>query len=117
MLESPIFPEIDNLFSFYGLELDDLVVALGLFSAVETLIGQANPHIGRVGITLYLTFGAVGILFAVWRAFKAGRPRHFLEDLLGLLTEPDVWVLTGDRDIRPSYIIEPDGRVTRAPSD
>jgi len=117
VLESPIYPEIDRLFSFYGLELDDLAVLLGIFAAVEMIIGQAHAHLGSVDLTLYLTVAATGLLFAVWRAFKVGRPRHFLEDALGLLAEPDVWTLTPDREVRPSYVIEPDGRTRLAPSD
>ena len=117
MLESPIYPEIDRLFSFYGLEMDDLAILVGIFAAVEAVIGQAHAHVGSVDLTLYLTFAATGILFAVWRAFKAGRPRHFLEDGLSLLAEPDVWMLTKDSDVRPSYLIEPNGRTAIAPSD
>jgi hypothetical protein len=117
MLESPIYPEIDRLFSFYGLEMDDLAILVGIFAAVEAVIGQAHAHVGSVDLTLYLTFAATGILFALWRAFKSGRPRHFLEDSLGLLAEPDVWMLTPDADVRPSYLIEPGGRTAIAPSD
>lgn len=116
MLESPIYPEIDRLFSFYGLEMDDLAILVGIFAAVEAIIGQAHAHLGSVDLTLYLTFVATGVLFALWRAFKTGRPRHFLEDSLSLLAEPDVWILTADAEIRPSYVIEPGGRTTIAPS-
>jgi|SRR5579872_1976997 len=117
MLESPIYPEIDKLFSFYGLELDDLAILLGVFMVVEAIVGQAHAHVASVDLTLYLTIVSTGILFMLWRAFKQGRPRHFLEDALSLLAEPDIAILTQDREIRPSYIIEPNGNTTLAPAD
>jgi hypothetical protein len=117
MMESPIYPEVDQLFSFYGLEMDDLLILLLIFAAVENVISRAHAHAGRMDLTLPLAFLATGVLFSVWRAFKAGRPRHFLEDSLALLNEPDVWILTGDAEIRPSYILEPDGRLSIAPAD
>ena len=117
MLESPIFPEIDRLFSFYGLELDDLGMVVGIFALIEMIIEQARMRIGNWDPTLFLTIFGTLALFGVWLAFKRGRPRHFLEDALGLLAEPDVWIGTRDCEIQPSYLIEPDGRITIAPSD
>jgi hypothetical protein len=116
-LESPVYPEIDKVMSFYGFEIDDLAMLLIIFWIVETIIGQARPHLGSVDLTLYLTILATGVLFAGWRGFKAGKPRHLLEDTLGLLAEPEVLAVTGDDQIRPAYLIEPSGRVTVVPGD
>jgi hypothetical protein len=90
---------------------------LTIFWIVETIIGQARPHLGSVDLTLYLTILATGVLFAGWRGFKAGKPRHLLEDTLGLLAEPEVLAITGDDQIRPAYLIEPSGRVVVVPGD
>jgi hypothetical protein len=56
-------------------------------------------------------------LFAGWRGFKTGKPRHLLEDTLGLLAEPEALAVTEDDRIRPAYLIEPAGRVDVAPAD
>ncbi len=116
-LESPVYPEIDKVMSFYGFEIDDLAMLLILFWIVETIIGQARPHLASVDLTLYLTILATGVLFAGWRGFKTGKPRHLLEDTLGLLAEPEVLAVTGDDRIRPAYLIEPAGRVAVALAD
>jgi len=116
-LESPVYPEIDKVMSFYGFEIDDLAMLLIIFWVVETIIGQARPHLGSVDLTLYLTILVTGILFAVWRGFKAGKPRHLLEDTLGLLAEPEVMAVTEDDRIRPAYLIEPSGGIATAPAD
>lgn len=116
-LESPVYPEIDKVMSFYGFEIDDMAMLLILFWIVETIIGQARPHLGSVDMTLYLTILATGVLFAGWRGFKTGKPRHLLEDTLGLLAEPEALAVTEDDRIRPAYLIEPAGRVAVAPPD
>jgi hypothetical protein len=112
MLEAPVYPEIDKAFSFYGFELDDLAVLVLVFWFVETIVRQANVHIGRVDLTLYLTAAATVFLFLFWRGVKIGRPRHLLEDALNWLTEPECWDVTPDWTIRPAYVIEPGGRST-----
>ena len=116
-LESPVYPEIDRVMSFYGFELDDLAMLLIIFWMVETIIGQARAHLGSVDLTLYLTILVTGLLFAVWRGFKSGKPRHLLEDTLGLLAEPEVMIVTADDRIRPAYLIEASGPISRAPAD
>ena len=116
-LESPVYPEIDKVMSFYGFEMDDLAMLLIIFWIAETIIGQARPHLGSVDLTLYLTIFVTGILFAAWRGFKVGKPRHLLEDTLGLLAEPEVMVVTVDDRIRPAYLVEPSGRIAIAPAD
>ena len=116
MLESPVYPEIDRAFSFYGFEMDDLAILIVIFWFTETVIGQARISVGRVEFTLYLTLLSTGFLFAVWRAFKVGKPRHLLEDALNRLTEPDVWEVTLDWEIRPAYAIERDGRWSIEPA-
>lgn len=112
MLEAPVYPEIDKAFSFYGFELDDLAVLVLVFWFVETVVRQANVHVGRVDLTLYLTAAATVFLFLLWRGVKIGRPRHLLEDALNWLTEPECWDVTPDWGIRPAHIIEPGGRST-----
>jgi len=115
MIEAPVYPEIDRAFSFYGFELDDLAVLVLVFWFVETVIGQARVHVGRVDLTLYLTMLATGFLFALWRGVKIGRPRHLLEDALNWLAEPECWDVTPDARIRPAYVIERGGRWTIEP--
>jgi hypothetical protein len=112
MIETPVYPEIDRAFSFYGFELDDLAVLVLVFWFVETVIGQARVHVGRVDLTLYLTLLATGFLFALWRGIKIGQPRHLLKDALNLLAEPECWDVTPIAGIRPAYIIERGGRWT-----
>jgi len=116
VLESPVYPEIDRAFSFYGFELDDLAVLVLVFWFVETVIGQAHVHVGRVELTLYLTMIATGFLFACWRAVKIGRPRHLLEDALNWLAEPECWDINPDSEIRPAYVVESTGRWTTEPA-
>jgi hypothetical protein len=116
-LESPVYPEIDKVMSFYGFEIDDLAMLLILFWIVETIVGQARPRLGSVDLTLYLTILATGVLFAGWRGFKNGKPRHLLEDTLGLLAEPEALAVTCDDRIRPAYLIEPEGQVAVAQAD
>jgi len=116
-LETPVYPEIDKAMSFYGFELDDLAVLLILFWVVETIVGQARAHLGGIDLTLYLTFFGTGVLFAGWRGFKVGKPRHLLEDSLGLLAEPEALAVTADDRIRPAYLIRPGRGVSVVPPD
>jgi|SRR5579864_1045295 len=116
MLEAPVYPEIDKAFSFYGMELDDLAVFVLVFWFVETIVRQANVHVGRVDFTLYLTCAATLFLFLLWRGVKIGRPRHLLEDALNWLVEPECWDITADWAIRPAYIIESGGRWRTEPA-
>jgi hypothetical protein len=116
-LSARVYPEIDQAISFYGFQLDDLAVMLILFVFTSSVVGQAHPHAGRSDLTLPISIGMAGVLFAVWRSVKANRPRHFLEDLIGLLGEPDAWEVTPDVWVRPAYVIEPDGSHSVSPMD
>ena len=109
-LEFPVYPEIDKALSWYGFERDDFAVLLLIGWCSEMVFSQARISIGRFELTLILTVAATVFPFMLWRGWKAGKPRHLLEDALQLLAEPEVWEITPDADIRPAYIIERSGR-------
>ncbi|GEM_PF-2431031 len=116
-LSAPVYPEIDRAASWFGFQLDDLAVLVFLFWVIQMIVEQAHPHLSRADLSLPLSMAATGAAFALWRSVKANQPRGFLEDAIGLLAEPEVFELTPDTEIRPAYIIEPDGRCTVALPD
>ncbi len=111
-----MYPQIDRAFSLVGFETDDGLMVAVLLWIVMAVMKQANVHLGRFEMTIELTIAGTLVLFALWRAVKVGRPRHFLEDCLDWLAEPDCWDVTPDWKIRPAYVMERSRRVTIEPT-
>ena len=116
-LTSPVYPEIDRASSWYGFQLDDLAALTFLFWLIEMIVTQARLRLGQADLTIPVSFVVTGVAFALWRSVKANQPRGFVEDVVGLLAEPEVFDLTPDTEIRPLYVIEPDGHITLVPPD
>lgn len=101
MLRHPIYREIDQSVTMWGLEPDDLVVLAGIGYLVGALTSQVHIRVGPVDATLLVSFGAIAAAFSLWLYFRRGKPRHYLRDLLRAAYEPDVWLVTPDLQARP----------------
>ncbi len=103
MLRHPIYREIDQSVTLWGLEPDDLVVLAVIAYLVGALTSQVHIFIGPIDATLLVSFGAIAATFSLWLYFRIGKPRYYLRDLLRMASEPDVWVVTPDLQARPIF--------------
>lgn len=101
MLRYPIHREIDQSVTLGGLEPDDLVVLAIIGYVVGSLTSAIHVRIGPVDATLLVSFAAIAAAFSLWLYFRRGRPRYYLRDLLRMTSEPDVWAVTPDLQVRP----------------
>ena len=103
MLRHPIYREIDQSVTLWGLEPDDLVILAVIGYLVGGLTSQVHILIGPIDATLLVSFGAIAAAFSLWLYFRSGKPRYYLRDLLRMASEPDVWVVTPDLQARPVF--------------
>jgi hypothetical protein len=101
VLRHPIYREIDQSVTLWGLEPDDLVVLAVIGYLVGVLTSRVHIRLGPIDATLLASFGAIAAAFALWLYVRRGKPRYFLRDLLRAASEPEVWVVTPDLCARP----------------
>lgn len=101
MLRHPIYREIDQSVTLWGLEPDDLVVLAVIGYLVGALTSQVHIRVGPLDATLLASFGAIAAAFSLWLYFRRGKPRYYLRDLLRGASDPDVWIVTPDLQGRP----------------
>jgi len=100
-----IYRKLDAGVTVLGVELEDwfgLGVAFVILSRVSDLIGGRLLGVPRAeaGVSALAT----GVIFLLWRRVRERAPRKFVRHLLDYLGEPDVYVVTPDRDANP-YVI------------
>ncbi len=101
MLRYPIYREIDQSVTLWGLEPDDLVVLAIVGYLVGVLTSQVHIRVGPVDATLLASFSGIAAAFSFWLYFRQGKPRCYIRDLLRAAFEPDVWIVTSDLQARP----------------
>jgi hypothetical protein len=99
---TPVNRNLHTRVTFMALEFEDLFVVLGLaalMNIVSRFVGGGASAVLQYGVPL----GVVPLLIA----FKYGKPRSYLRDLLAWHTRPRAYcALARDRQMRSSYIEE-----------
>lgn len=101
MLRSPIYREIDQSVTLWGLEPDDVVVLATIGYFVGALTSQLHLRVGPIDATLLGSCIGIAAMFSSWLYFRRGKPRYYARDLLHAASEPDVWIVTADLQSRP----------------
>jgi hypothetical protein len=101
VLRYPIYREIDQSLTLWGLELDDLVILAIVGYLVGALTSQVHIKVGPADATLLVSFSGVAVAFSSWMCFRQGKPRCYVRDFLRAAFEPDVWIVTSDLQARP----------------
>ncbi len=101
MLRSPIYREIDQSVTLWGLEPDDVVVLATIGYFVGALTSQLHLRVGPIDATLLGSCIGIAAMFSSWLYFRRGKPRYYARDLLHAASEPDVWIVTADLQARP----------------
>lgn len=101
MLRSPIYREIDQSVTLWGLEPDDVVVLATIGYFVGALTSQLHLRVGPIDATLLGSCIGIAAIFSSWLYFRRGKPRYYARDLLHAASEPDVWIVTADLQSRP----------------
>jgi hypothetical protein len=101
VLRSPIYREIDQSVTLWGLEPDDLVVLATIGYFVGALTSQLHLRVGPIDATLLGSCIGIAAMFSSWLYFRRGKPRYYARDLLHAASEPDVWIVTADLQARP----------------
>ena len=97
---SPVNRNLRTRVTFLGLEFEDLFVVLGL-AAVMNVVSRFTG--GGAGLTLQygVPLGVIPLLMA----FKYGKPRGYLRDLVAWHTRPRAYcAAVHDRRMRAPYI-------------
>jgi hypothetical protein len=99
---TPVNRNLHTRVTFMALEFEDLFVVLGLaavMNIVSRFVGGVTGAVLQYGVPL----GVVPLLIA----FKYGKPRGYLRDMLSWHTKPRAYcALAHDRQMRTSYIEE-----------
>jgi hypothetical protein len=101
VLRSPIYREIDQSVTLWGLEPEDVVVLATVGYLVGVLTSQLHLRVGPIDATLLASCIGIAALFSSWLYFRRGKPRHYAYDLVHAASEPDVWIVTADLQARP----------------
>lgn len=104
---SPVSRNLNTKVRVFGLELEDLM-AFGVVAAVTMMIGNfVMPNITIMGLpaNLFLTVALILIGVPGLMAFKYGKPRGYLPDLIRWHLKPRAYCpLTPDSEITRPYI-------------
>jgi hypothetical protein len=89
------------------LELEDLFVVLGA-AAIMNVVGHfVGGEIAGMPTSIVLQYGAPLLLVPFLMAFKYGKPRGYVRDLVAWYTKPRAYcALARDREIRSAYLRE-----------
>ena len=101
MLRYPIYREIDQSVTLWGLEPDDVAVLAMVVYFVGALTSQLHLRVGPIDATLLASCIGIAVVFSSWLYFRRGKPRFYAHDLLCAASEPDVWIVTADLQARP----------------
>ena len=93
--------------TFMLLEFEDLFIVLGA-AAVMNMVGHfVGGEIAGMPMNLVLQFGVPLLMVPVLMAFKYGKPRGYVRDLVFWYAKPRAYcALAPDREIRTPYLRE-----------
>jgi hypothetical protein len=104
---TPVNRNLQTRVTFMLLELEDLFVVLGA-AAVMNVIGHfVGGEIAGVPTNLVLEYGVPLVMVPVLMAFKYGKPRGYMRDLVFWYVNPRAYCAAArDRMIRSAYVRE-----------
>jgi hypothetical protein len=106
---SPVSRNLETRVHYFGLEVADLMV-IGFLSAGMLLGGNLLlPHLSIFGLPagIFLCLAVIAVGVPGLMAFKYGKPRGYLKDLIRWHLKPRTYCpLMPDREITRPYIIE-----------
>ena len=92
--------------TFMGLEFEDLFVVLGL----AALMNIVSRFVSGGSTGAVLQYGVPVAVVPLLIAFKYGKPRGYLRDLLTWHTKPRAWcALAHDKEIKTDYVMDDTG--------
>jgi hypothetical protein len=104
---TPVNRNLQTRVTFMLLELEDLFVVLGA-AAVMNVVGHfVGGEIAGVPMNLLLQYGVPILMVPLLMAFKYGKPRGYVRDLVFWYVKPRAYcAVARDREIRRSYLRE-----------
>ena len=104
---TPVNRNLQTRVTFMFLEFEDLFVVLGA-AAVMNIVGRfVGGDIAGMPTNLVLQYGVPLVIVPVLMAFKYGKPRGYIRDLVSWHTKPRAYcAIARDREIRSAYIRE-----------
>ena len=104
---TPVNRNLQTRVTFMLLELEDLFVVLGAAAVMNVLGHFVGGEIGGVPMNLVLEYGVPLFTIPVLMAFKYGKPRGYVHDLVLWYLKPRAYcAIAHDRVIRSAYLRE-----------
>jgi len=104
---TPVNRNLQTRVTFMLLELEDLFVVLGA-AAVMNVIGHfVGGEVAGVPMNLFLQYGVPLFMVPVLMAFKYGKPRAYIRDLVCWYVRPHAYcAIAHDRVLKFGYLKE-----------
>ena len=104
---TPVNRNLATRVTFMYLEFEDLFVVLGA-AAVMNIVGRfVGGEIAGMPMNLVLQYGVPLVMVPVLMAFKYGKPRGYVRDLIFWYSKPRAYcAVTRDHEIRSPYLKE-----------
>ena len=104
---TPVNRNLQTRVTFLFLELEDLFVVLGA-AAVMNVVGHfVGGEIAGVPMNLVLQYGVPLVIVPLLIAFKYGKPRGYLRDLVCWYMKPRAYcAVAHDRELKLGYLKE-----------
>lgn len=103
----PVNRNLQTRVTFMLLEFQDLFIVLGA-AAVMNMVGHfVGGDIAGIPMNLVLQYGVPLLMVPMLMAFKYGKPRGYMRDLVFWYAKPRAYcALARDREIRTPYLRE-----------
>ena len=104
---TPVNRNLQTRVTFMLLEFQDLFIVLGA-AAVMNMVGHfVGGDIAGLPMNLVLQYGVPLLMVPALMAFKYGKPRGYMRDLVFWYAKPHAYcALARDREIRTPYLRE-----------
>jgi hypothetical protein len=104
---TPVNRNLQTRVTFMLLELEDLFIVLGV-AAVMNVVGHfVGGEIAGMPTNLVLQYGVPVLMVPLLIAFKYGKPRGYVRDLVFWYVRPRAYcAVERDREIRSTYLRE-----------
>lgn len=103
----PVNRNLQTRVTFMLLEFQDLFIVLGAAAAMNMVGHFVGGDIAGIPMNLVLQYGVPLLMVPVLMAFKYGKPRGYMRDLVFWYAKPRAYcALARDREIRTPYLRE-----------
>jgi hypothetical protein len=104
---TPVNRNLQTRVTFMLLELEDLFIVLGVAAAMNVVGHFVGGEIARVPANLLLQYGVPVLMVPLLMAFKYGKPRGYVRDLVFWYVKPRAYcAVARDREITGAYLRE-----------